>query len=68
MATHEEDALENNQNEELKQVQPMKFYLTNISATFKIVHTRWGQFCIIVGILYIYHLIWCMVSVNAFAS
>jgi len=49
-------------------VQPFKFYARNIDATYKIVETRWVQFCLLGGVLYLYHLIWTMAGVNAFSS
>lgn len=50
------------------QIQPFKYYVTNLGATFKIIETKMGQFCAIGGLLYLYHLIWTVAGVNAFAD
>lgn len=46
----------------------MKFYMTNLEASFKIIETKWISFCLITGVLYLYHLIWTMYGVNQFSS
>jgi len=48
--------------------QPFMFYITDVNVTYKIVETKYGQFCLIAGILYLYHLIWTMAGVNMFSS
>jgi len=56
------------EEEEDKEMKSMKFYMTDMNASFKIIETKWVQFVIITGILYLYHLIWTMAGVNAFSS
>lgn len=46
----------------------MKFYLFTLEGSNKIIQTKWGQTCLIVAVLYIYHLIWTMCGVNMFSS
>jgi hypothetical protein len=62
-----EEALDE-QPDEMKQIQPFKFYASNLGATYKIIETRWVQFCLLGGLLYFYHLLFCMAGVNMFAS
>jgi len=63
------DALPEEEGEVQKLAQqPFMFYVKNLEATFKIIATKWGQFCIIGGIIYLYHLIWAMCGVNMFSS
>lgn len=50
------------------ELQPFKYYVTNWDATYKIIETRWGQFCLLGGVIYLYHLIWTIAGVNAFVD
>ena len=53
---------------EKEAIKPMKFYLFTLEGSNKIIQTKWGQTCLIVAVLYIYHLIWTMCGVNMFSS
>jgi hypothetical protein len=48
--------------------QSLKFYMTNLAASFKIIETKWISFSLIAGLIYLYHLIWTMYGVNQFSS
>lgn len=55
------------ENEEKLSIQPFKFYLQP-KVFFKIVDTCWGQFCLIAGLIYIYHFFWTIAGVNMYAD
>jgi hypothetical protein len=67
---HEQNIDELNEEEDqtLKQIQPFKFYATNTAVTQKILETRWGQFTMILAVVYVYHLCWAMAGVNMFSN
>ena len=50
------------------EVQSFYYYIKDHKVTYKIIETKWGQFCLVCGVLYLYHLVWTMAGVNAFAS
>lgn len=48
----------------------MKYYWgwSNSDVTYEIVTKRWGQFCLLGGVIYLYHISFSMAGVNAFAD
>ena len=48
-------------------IQPFKFYLKP-EVSFKIIDTCWKQFCLLGGVIYLYHLLWTIAGVNAYAD
>lgn len=61
------DRVPENEKEELQE-QPWMFYLRDYKNTFKIVETKWGTFVLLGGFIYLYHLIWTIAGVNAYAD
>jgi hypothetical protein len=56
------------ENEEKLEQQELKYYLTNHEVTYKIVTTKWGRFCLVSGIIYLYHLAWSMAGCNMYSD
>jgi len=39
-----------------------------LAASYRIIEARFGIFCILGGLIYIYHLLWTMAGVNAYTD
>ena len=67
MATDEVDNQHPDKDAPLE-VQPWKFYTNDYRNTYKIVEKKWGTFCLVGGVIYMYHLCWTIAGVNAYAD
>jgi hypothetical protein len=44
------------------------FSLANHAKLFKVVKQNWGKFCLLTAPIYIYHLLWTIAGINAYAD
>lgn len=70
MSTNNVDAADQGSDggKEAIPVQEWNFYLRDYKNTFKIIETKWGTFVLLGGFVYLYHLMWTIAGVNAYAD
>lgn len=65
MTGQQNNAAEENQSE---RTIDFKTAMYDTELTYRIIENKWGQFCLLIGVIYTYHLCWTIAGVNAFAD